>query len=190
MVVRWQHLLKSITVVLSQPLMYGLQTIKDRNETNKNETSTYHNINRWLVPTVVINRLVIFKQSRLGSKNVIQNFLAIYILWNLIHVSRWRLRLYQERAFLITVLFVVSHVTGWKLKLWCGEISDSRHKILTCLLSVTARGLAIDHRFLNPFRTCLVDKWLQTHPERAGKSFYSCTLVPREPIYVKYLCHA
>ena len=50
-----------------------------------------------------------------------------------------------------------------------------------------------DGRFLNPSRTCIVDKWLQTHPERAGKSCYSCgrlALVPREPIYVKYLCPA
>ena len=83
-----------------------------------------------------------------------------------------------------------SHITSQKLKLRCGEISNSRHKILTCLLSVTARGLAIDHRFLNPFCMCLVDKWLQTHPESTGKYSYSCgilALVPREPIYVKYL---
>ena len=48
-----------------------------------------------------------------------------------------------------------------------------------------------DGRFLNPSRTCIVDKWLQTHPERAKKSSYSCgrlALVLREPIYVKYLC--
>ena len=158
--------------------MYGLQTIKDRNETNKNEASTYHSINRWLVPTVVINRLDICKQSRLVSKNVIQNFLAIYILWNLIQVVSDGCS-YTKRELPITVLFVVC--------------SNSRHKILTCLLSVTARGLAIDHRFLNPSRTRIVDKWLQTHPERAGKSSYSCgrlALVSREPIYVKYLCPA
>ena len=50
-----------------------------------------------------------------------------------------------------------------------------------------------DGRFLNPSCTCIVDKWLRTHPERAGKSSYSCgrlALVPREPIYVKYLCPA
>ena len=50
-----------------------------------------------------------------------------------------------------------------------------------------------DGRFLNPSRTCIVDKWLQTHPERAGKSSYSCgrlALVPREPTYVKYFCPA
>ena len=50
-----------------------------------------------------------------------------------------------------------------------------------------------DGQFLNPSRTCIVNKWLQTHPERAGKSSYSCgrlALVPREPIYVKYLCSA
>ena len=51
-------------------------------------------------------------------------------------------------------------------------------------------GLAVKRRFFNASWTCLVDKWLQTHPERTGKSSYSCgrlALVPREPIYVKYL---
>ena len=56
---------------------------------------------------------------------------------------------------------------------------------------MAARGLAIDCRFLNPFRMCLVAKWLQTHPESTGKSSYSCgilALVPREHVYEKYLC--
>ena len=47
-----------------------------------------------------------------------------------------------------------------------------------------------DGQFLNPSRTCLVDKWLQAHPESTGKCSCSCgilALVPREPIYVKYL---
>ena len=30
-----------------------------------------------------------------------------------------------------------------------------------------------DGRLLNPFRTYLVDKWLQTHAENTGKSSYS-----------------
>ena len=50
-----------------------------------------------------------------------------------------------------------------------------------------------DGRFLNSSCTCLVDKWLQTHQEWAGKSSYSCerlALVSREHIFVKYLCPA
>ena len=53
-------------------------------------------------------------------------------------------------------------------------------------LSPREEGWAI----LNPSCTCLVDKWFQTHPKRAGKSSYGCgrlALVPREPIYVKYV---
>ena len=49
------------------------------------------------------------------------------------------------------------------------------------------------NRLLNASRTCLVDKWLQAHPERAGKSSYRCwrlALVSRKLIYVKYLCPA
>ena len=143
-------------VVLSQPLMYGLQTIKDRNEMNKNETSTYHSINCWLVPSVVINRLVICKQSRLVSKNVIQNFLAIYILWNLIHVVGDGCS-YTKRELPITVLFMVC--------------SNSRQKILTCLLLVTAIGLAIDHRFFESFPYVYCRQMVSDTPRKGWKVF-------------------
>ena len=55
-------------------------------------------------------------------------------------------------------------------------------------LSPREEGWAIFESF--PYVYC---RWLQTHPERAGKSSYSCgrlARVPREPIYVKYLCSA
>ena len=76
-----------------------------------------------------------------------------------------------------------SHINSWKLKVRCREISNSRHKILTCLLSVTARDL-VDFLILSV-------RVLWTNG--TGKSSYSCgrlALVPKEPVYVKYLCPA
>ena len=60
------------------------------------------------------------------------------------------------------------------------------------ILRAVAEGGGVGH-FLNPLCTCLVYKWLQTNPERAGNSSYGfgrLALVAREPIYVKYLCPA